>query len=256
MLAAPAQHDLGHHEAHSQPDETDPGPFEGHLLSAEIFQFEVTLDSVRCTYAIEARRQKPDHAKGGPEGVNYVETVLAGPNTEVVLSGLDFPSCYERELSSLIWFVMSLGADAHRAADVAQSTFTEAFLVWDRIQYPNAWLRRVAGRIYYRTMVPQETPVDVLPDRQGPLSAATEVELHDEARAVLAALADLPPKQRQVMAWSIDGFSPGEIALELHVDPAAVRQNLAKARKNLKQAFGVAGGGHERAGKVRTDVAG
>jgi RNA polymerase sigma factor (sigma-70 family) len=188
--------------------------------------------------------------------VNYVETVLAGPNTDMVLGGLDFPSCYERELSSLIWFVMSLGADAHRAADVAQSTFAEAFPVWDRIQYPNAWLRRVAGRIYYRTMVREETPVDVLPDRQGPLSAATEVELHDEARAVLAALADLPPKQRQVMAWSIDGFSPGEIALELDVDPAAVRQNLAKARKNLKQALGVAGGGHERAGKVRTDVAG
>jgi RNA polymerase sigma factor (sigma-70 family) len=96
----------------------------------------------------------------------------------------------------------------------------------------------------------------VLPDRQGPLSAATEVELHDEARTVLAALADLPPKQRQVMAWSIDGFSPGEIALELDVDPAAVRQNLAKARKNLKQALEVARGGHERAGKVRTDVAG
>lgn len=89
--------------------------------------------------------------------MNYVETVLAGPNTDVVLGGLDFPSCYERELSSLIWFVMSLGADAHRAADVAQSTFAEAFPVWDRIQYPNAWLRRVAGRIYYRTMVPQET---------------------------------------------------------------------------------------------------
>jgi RNA polymerase sigma-70 factor (ECF subfamily) len=137
-----------------------------------------------------------------------------------------------------------------------QSTFAEAFPIWDRIQHPNAWLRRVAGRIYYRTMVPHETPVDVLPDRQGPLSAATEVELHDEARAVLAALADLPPKQRQVMAWSIDGFSPGEIALELDVDPAAVRQNLAKARKNLKQALGVARGGHERAGKVRTDVAG
>jgi hypothetical protein len=33
----------------------------------------------------------------------------------------DFLACYARELSSLVWFVMGLGADVHRAADVAQS---------------------------------------------------------------------------------------------------------------------------------------
>lgn len=158
----------------------------------------------------------------------------------------DFSACYARELSSLTWFVMSLGADAHRAADVAQSAFAEAFAVWDRIQHPTAWLRRVAGRLYYRHLVTQETSVEDVPDRQGPLSAASVVELHDEARRVLKALADLPPKQRQVMAWTIDGFSPAEIARELDVDPATVRQSLAKARKNLKQQLGIAGGGHGR----------
>ena len=86
-----------------------------------------------------------------------MESVLDGPDTEVALSGLDFSSCYALELSSLIWFVMSLGADAHRAADVAQSTFAEAFGAWDRIQHPGAWLRRGAGRIYYRSMISQET---------------------------------------------------------------------------------------------------
>jgi RNA polymerase sigma-70 factor (ECF subfamily) len=158
----------------------------------------------------------------------------------------DFSACYARELSSLVWFVMSLGADAHRAADVAQSAFAEAFVVWDRIQHPTAWLRRVAGRLYYRNLVTQETSVEDVPDRQGPLPTASVVELHDEARRVLAALADLPPKQRQVMAWVIDGFSPAEIARELDVDPATVRQSLAKARKNLKQQLGIAGGEHGR----------
>jgi DNA-directed RNA polymerase specialized sigma24 family protein len=33
-------------------------------------------------------------------------------------------------------------------------------------------------------------------------------------------------------------FSPAEIACELSADPAAVRQNLAKARKNLKLLLG------------------
>jgi RNA polymerase sigma factor (sigma-70 family) len=213
--------------------------------------------------------------------VSCVEMVLECPAADVALSGLflapdslpasvddvleealgggaamtDFSACYARELSSVVWFVMSLGADAHRAADVAQSAFAEAFVVWDRIQYPAAWLRRVAGRLYYRHLIPQETPVQDVPDHQGPLSAAGAVELRDEACAVLAALADLPPKQRQVMAWTIDGFSPTEIARELGVDPATVRQSLAKARKNLKQQLGITGGGHGRERPVRSDVA-
>jgi hypothetical protein len=75
--------------------------------------------------------------------VNCVETVFELPGTDVAFSDLsaaqpeslpsgagtagmvcgtgltDFSICYARELSSLVWFVMSLGADAHRAADVA-----------------------------------------------------------------------------------------------------------------------------------------
>jgi RNA polymerase sigma-70 factor (ECF subfamily) len=43
------------------------------------------------------------------------------------------------------------------------------------------------------------------------------------------------------MAWCIDGYSPAEVARELGADPAAVRQNLAKARKNLKQLLGLDG---------------
>jgi hypothetical protein len=34
-----------------------PAPSKGHLISAEIFRFEVTLDPVLCTYDIEARCQ-------------------------------------------------------------------------------------------------------------------------------------------------------------------------------------------------------
>jgi RNA polymerase sigma factor (sigma-70 family) len=113
----------------------------------------------------------------------------------------------------------------------------------------------VAGRIFYRDLAVRETPVDSVPDTSSPLSAASEAELHDEARVVLAALADLPPKQRQVMAWSIDGFSPAEIAGELDVDPATVRQNLAKARKNLKQLLGIRRGENGDQGDERSDTA-
>jgi RNA polymerase sigma factor (sigma-70 family) len=152
----------------------------------------------------------------------------------------DFTSCYAREMPGLVWFVMSLGATAEVAADVAQSAFADAFPVWPAIRHPRAWLRRVAERGYYRRGS-RETLVEVPPERPGVLPTASAVELRDEARTVLAALATLPPKQRQVMAWCIDGYTPAEIAREMGADPAAVRQNLAKARKNLKQVLGMTG---------------
>ena len=199
---------------------------------------ETVAERLNADAALSELFAAPSESLPVPFGKLAEEAVGADPAVT------DFSACYARELSSLTWFVMSLGADAHRAADVAQSAFAEAFAVWDRIQHPTAWLRRVAGRLYYRYLVTQETSVEDVPDQEGPLSPASTVELHDEARRVLAALADLPPKQRQVMAWTIDGFSPVEIARELDVDPATVRQSLAKARKNLKQQLGIAGGGH------------
>jgi DNA-directed RNA polymerase specialized sigma24 family protein len=107
------------------------------------------------------------------KGESGVETVFVHPQTGMApiepdivsiespsasTGVLDFSACYERGFSSLVWFVMSLGADPHKAADVAQSAYAEAFTVWDRIEQPAAWLRRVAGRIFYRNLVTRETP--------------------------------------------------------------------------------------------------
>jgi RNA polymerase sigma factor (sigma-70 family) len=175
------------------------------------------------------------------------ETAPAGtlrelnPGSAGCAGAVDFVGGYTQEFSGLVWFLMSLGASAHEAADVAQTAFTEACPAWPTIRCPRAWLRQVASRIYYRQLNRAETPVESLPDRQGPLSAAAATELRDEARTVLAALASLPPKQREVMAWHIDGFGSAEIAATLHIDPAAVRQNLVKARRNLKKKLGISG---------------
>jgi RNA polymerase sigma-70 factor (ECF subfamily) len=100
---------------------------------------------------------------------------------------------YTKELPCLVWFVMSLGASPQDAADVAQSAFVEAFLAWVAIRHPRAWLRQVVGRIYYRRLDRAKLPLETIPECQGPISSATVVELRDEAQAVLAALADLPP---------------------------------------------------------------
>ncbi|MFF7401765.1 RNA polymerase sigma factor [Streptomyces murinus] len=52
-------------------------------------------------------------------------------------------------------------------------------------------------------------------------------------QTVLDALRRLPPTMRTVMAWDIDGFTYTEIAEALAMNPAAVRQNISRARRRL-----------------------
>lgn len=188
-----------------------------------------TAPSTALTEETAELRQVPAIALAGSPGAAPVSLVP------------EFADCYRQQLPGLVWFVMSLGASAEEAADAAQSAFAAAYPVWDTIRHPQAWLRRVAERAHYRHRASREIPVDATPDCPAPQLVTADVEFRDEARQVLAALAGLPPGQRQVMAWHLDGFAPAEIARELGIGQAAVRQSLAKARKNLRRLLGLTG---------------
>lgn len=155
------------------------------------------------------------------------------------VAGVDFADVFMTEQIPLMRFVISLGASPDLAADVTQTAFERAFPVWDTIQFPRAWLRRVAQNELTRVarQSARETLTDTPPERSSAVSAAIAVEQRAQAQDVLAALASLPPKQRQVMAWSFDGFSDAEIARELGDTPEAVRQNHSKARKKLRRSI-------------------
>jgi RNA polymerase sigma factor (sigma-70 family) len=154
------------------------------------------------------------------------------------LRDVEFAEFFRAEHKKLIRFVMAIGAGGDEAAEIAQVTFFKAFEGWDVIRAPRAWIRRVAVNelTAARQAARRETPRATLPD--APVPAALAGELTEEARQVLAALQGLPPRQRQVMAWIIDGFGAAEIARELGVSPESVRQSYAKARKNLGRFYG------------------
>jgi RNA polymerase sigma factor (sigma-70 family) len=175
-----------------------------------------------------------------------VVTVTVGPEAGALPAGpggladVEFAEFFRAEHKKLIRFVMAIGAGGDEAAEIAQATFFKAFEGWDVIRTPRAWIRRVAVNelTAARKAARRETPQATLPDAPVPVSTALAVELTEEARQVLAALQALPPRQRQVMAWIIDGFGAAEIARELGVSPESVRQNHAKARKNLGRFYG------------------
>jgi RNA polymerase sigma factor (sigma-70 family) len=145
----------------------------------------------------------------------------------------EFTSLYEAEMPKLARFVMKHGATPVEAADAAQAAFSAAWEAWEDIREPLAWLRTVAIREYLRCPV-NETPVDSLPDKAESSLLLDPVELGEQEQRVIAALAALPMKQRQVMAWHYDGFAHDQIAKHMKITEDAVRQNLHRARVRLK----------------------
>jgi len=156
------------------------------------------------------------------------------------VSDAEFAACYRAEMPGLVRHVMNQGAGEQEAADAAQAAFARAYQVWETIRYPRAWLRTVAAREYLHS-APRTR--EILADA-GTLDGAVpgqvmgKMEFTGEEQAVLEALGGLPQRQRESMAWHFDGFTPAEIAERLGTDPAAVRQSLARARRNLARRLG------------------
>lgn len=142
-------------------------------------------------------------------------------------------------MPGLIRFVMRLGATSEQAADAAQSAFVEAYLHWAQIKAPVAWLRTVATRIYLRQSPLYEELAGTVPDQVGSLNPLEALILKEGESMVYAALGRLPLRQRQVMAWHLDGFTHVEIAECLGIAEDAVRQNYARARAALKRSLGL-----------------
>ena len=154
-----------------------------------------------------------------------------------------FGAFYREAVPTLVAFLMWQGAALAEAADIAQETMIAAYQRWTTIRVPLAWARRVASRALARRIARVgEDPVDdlaqanpLLPDESG---LSDWEQRHDIPRL----LALLPPRQRQVMAWTLDDYTPAEIAEELQINPDAVRANLHKARRSLTRHLAAQGG--------------
>ena len=154
---------------------------------------------------------------------------------------LGFATFYRLFMPGLMAFVMWLGADVHEAEDVAQEAMLRAYRGWETIEYPKAWVRTVASREYFRRRLACHADPAVDAGNIPQSDADTAVISHEQAR-VLALLRRLPLRQRQIMAWVYDGYTPREIAGFLDMEPNAARGSLYKAREALKAYLAQEGG--------------
>lgn len=140
-------------------------------------------------------------------------------------------------------YAYALLGDGPLAQDAAQEAFLSAYQHLDQLQEPNAfpgWLKKITHSMCTRILrgrAAADTSLDMVehqPEAQAcPLSM---LEQHELTGRILAALRDLPEKQRlAAVLFYIDGYSQPEIAGFLEQSIDAVKKQLQRARAGLQE---------------------
>ncbi|BFP56771.1 MULTISPECIES: sigma-70 family RNA polymerase sigma factor [Streptomyces] len=143
----------------------------------------------------------------------------------------EFASFYRAQLRPLVGFLINQGAGVRDAADIAQESMTDAYRRWGDIEYPKAWIHKAASRALVRKVAHVEELVEEVPEPTSLLPRPDAIAEWEVRHDALLILRSLPPRQRQVMAWTLNGFTPTDIADHLGLPAETVRANLKKARR-------------------------
>jgi RNA polymerase sigma-70 factor (sigma-E family) len=173
-----------------------------------------------------------------------VEPVVSDPRDELAAvpdiigtdGDEDFSAFAVSRWPGLVRLAFGLTGDRWTAEDLAQAALARAYVAWrriDRADDPDAYLRRIlvnASKRRFRRRRVTEQPGD-------PPETAVEgpAELVSERAALLAALRQLPPRQRAVVVlryW--EDLTDAQIAATLSCSPGTVRSQLSRALAKLR----------------------
>ena len=148
----------------------------------------------------------------------------------------DFSAFATSRWPGLVRLAFGLTGDRGLAEDLAQTALARTYVAWRRVSRaddPDAYLRRIlvntSNRRFRKRRVTEqpgdvpETPIDGLADQVG------------ERAALLAALRQLPPRQRAVIVlryW--EDLDDVQIAATLGCSPGTVRSQLSRALAKLR----------------------
>jgi RNA polymerase sigma-70 factor (ECF subfamily) len=158
-----------------------------------------------------------------------------------------FREVYELHRARLYAFLLRLTRDPQLASDLSQETWLRLAANARQLSpetEPGAWLFRVARNLFIsqrRWAIVQEAgkvALRTVLGHSGPRSPLEAMTSDRDQRKLERALAGLPLRYREVVLLvSIEGWSAQEVADMLDLQPATVRQRLARGRAALKKAL-------------------
>jgi RNA polymerase sigma-70 factor (ECF subfamily) len=169
-----------------------------------------------------------------------------------------FPTFFRSAYRELLKTAMYTGATKHEADEATAAAMREVLRRWGELNDPLAYARRavVSNFIKENTRNLDRIRRRQVEQHAGTAEGRTDLNLTvwEDREWVLQMLRSLPPGQRAVMAFVVDGFTPTETSTLLGRSPAAIRQSLHDARVRLKAAL-QRGAVEEQAHRPRTSTA-
>lgn len=146
--------------------------------------------------------------------------------------------------SHLVRTAYLLTGDAHHAEDLTQTALAKAYRSWRRVagsDNPEAYVRRMlvtCNSDRFRKRRVKESLTDAPPERAGRDEAVARV---DERGVLMAALAQLPPRQRAVVVMRYwEDLSEAEAAEVLGCSQGTVKSQASKGLAKLRTYPGLA----------------
>jgi RNA polymerase sigma factor (sigma-70 family) len=151
----------------------------------------------------------------------------------------DFNRYFAEDYQLLLAFLIKQGAEPPEAHDAAQFAMIQLYPRWESVRSPRAYVRKVAERSYLKSSAraadePKRMVLGGFAFEEVTMSPLDKVIFDEEQRELIRMLQMLPPVQRRVMAWHLDGFSNLEIAEAFGKTPGSVAASLSEARKKLR----------------------
>jgi RNA polymerase sigma-70 factor (ECF subfamily) len=147
----------------------------------------------------------------------------------------EYNAFFKKDFTPLTRFVAALGASMAEAEDIAQLAMLDVLPRWARVENPSAYVRTTARHAYWKGLQRDRRAREAELRGRGYITAdgAIAVTNHED-QYVLDLLRKLPERQREVMAYTIDAYTPAEIAQELGCPTSTVRSQLRHARNRLQ----------------------